>query len=264
MPTTYTHDLFGKYIYKRLPGEMQEVIRENGDLYRIGLHGPDILFYLLPVRRVTDTGVRMHKEIARSFFETGMETVRETGSRPLLAYLLGFGCHYLLDSRCHPTVNRMDEEGRISHTLSEKELDRTLMLETGKNPLKYYPSDCIVPKMSYAEVIHQAIPEISAKKIYWSLRMMKVITNSMVYDNKGRRKKALAFIGNLVYGVGAKAALEHFMEKEPLEGSAEPVRELKQLFDEALEESPGYLEELFALSKEDGVLSERFDRTYNG
>lgn len=45
MPTTYAHDLFGKKIYHELPVEMQAVIRRNVNLYRIGLHGPDILFY---------------------------------------------------------------------------------------------------------------------------------------------------------------------------------------------------------------------------
>ena len=38
MPTTYTHDLFGKKIYRALPAEMKRVIRAHGDLYRIGLH----------------------------------------------------------------------------------------------------------------------------------------------------------------------------------------------------------------------------------
>ena len=46
MPTTYAHDLFGKKIYAKLPAEIQKVIRRNTNLYRIGLHGPDILFYL--------------------------------------------------------------------------------------------------------------------------------------------------------------------------------------------------------------------------
>lgn len=264
MPTTYTHDLFGKHIYRRLPKEMREVIRENGNLYRIGLHGPDILFYLLPDHRVTKTGVQMHKETARPFFEKGMEKVRNTGDRALLAYLLGFGCHYLLDSKCHPLVNRMDEDGTISHTLSEKELDRALMIETGRNPLHFYPSDCIVPKLSYAEVIHEAIPTISPKKIYWSLRMMKGITNAMVCDNNGRRKKALAFAGNLINKTEAASALEHIMEKTPVAGSKEPVLKLKQLFAEEVEEAPQYLEELYSLASGEHSLSERFDRTYNG
>lgn len=264
MPTTYTHDLFGKKIYRKPPEEMKKIIRENGDLYRIGLHGPDILFYLLPDRHVTKTGVEMHKKIARSFFEKGMKKVRETNDEALLAYLLGFGCHYLLDSKCHPLVNQMADEGVISHTLSEKELDRSLMLDTGKNPLTYYPSDCIVPKKEYGEVIHEVIPEVSSRKIYWSLRMMKVVTNAMVYDNDGRRKKALGFIGKIVYSGGTQSALEHFMEKEPVEGSAEPVSKLKKLFEEAIEESPQYLEELYGLSKEDRPLSKRYDKTYNG
>lgn len=57
-----------------------------------------------------------------------------------MAYMLGFGCHYILDSTCHPYVNQVAKEGKISHTLLEKEFDRMLMYETGKNPLHFYPS----------------------------------------------------------------------------------------------------------------------------
>lgn len=33
MPTTYTHDLFGKKVYRQLPEEIRKVIRENGNLF---------------------------------------------------------------------------------------------------------------------------------------------------------------------------------------------------------------------------------------
>ena len=72
-----------------------------------------------------------------------MAQVRETGDEALLAYLLGFGCHYLLDSSCHLFVNEMNDKGRISHSLLEIEFDRFLMEENGKNPYAFYPSDCI-------------------------------------------------------------------------------------------------------------------------
>ena len=62
MPTTYAHDLFGKKIYHKLPKEMQMVIQRNVNLYRIGLHGPDILFYHMLKPKVSTTGIRMHKE----------------------------------------------------------------------------------------------------------------------------------------------------------------------------------------------------------
>ena len=107
MPTTYAHDLFGKEVYKRLPSDMKALIRRHGDLYRIGLHGPDILFYYMVSKNpVTQFGIEMHHEKARAFFEEGMRQVRRNDDEALLAYLLGFGCHYILDSACHPYVNK--------------------------------------------------------------------------------------------------------------------------------------------------------------
>ena len=81
MPTTYTHDLFGKKVYRQLPEEIRKVIRENGNLFRIGLHGPDILFYDLFNQKVCGLGTEMHKIPAASFFLRGMSIVRRTGER---------------------------------------------------------------------------------------------------------------------------------------------------------------------------------------
>lgn len=140
MPTTYAHDLFGKEVYKRLPSDMKALIRRHGDLYRIGLHGPDILFYYMVSKNpVTQFGIEMHHEKARAFFEEGMRQVRRNDDEALFAYLLGFGCHYILDSACHPYVNKMAAEGVIPHIVLEKEFDRVLMEETGKDPDHYYP-----------------------------------------------------------------------------------------------------------------------------
>ncbi len=263
MPTTYAHDLFGKKVYKKLPAEMKQVIRKYGNLYRIGLHGPDILFYFLVNKRVVDVGISMHREKARGFFERGMELVRYMDDEPLLAYMLGFGCHYLLDSACHPYVNEMADKKVISHTILEKEFDRTLMLETGKNPYRFYPSHCIVPKRSYAETIHKAIEEVSAGNILISLRLMKFFTNCMVYDNSGRRMRMIHLITRIYSEEKAGEALEHFMKKDPVKGSEGPVGELHRYFDDAVEAAPEELKELFALASEPGVLSARWDRTFN-
>ena len=51
MPTTYTHDLFGKEVFKKLPDNLKDVIRKSKSLYLIGLHGPDIFFYYKPFFR---------------------------------------------------------------------------------------------------------------------------------------------------------------------------------------------------------------------
>ena len=61
MPTTYAHDLFGKRVYRKLSAKLQHLIRSNGNLYRIGQHGPDILFYyFISKNPVTQYGVQMH------------------------------------------------------------------------------------------------------------------------------------------------------------------------------------------------------------
>ena len=118
MPTTYAHDLFGKRVYRKLSAKLQHLIRSNGNLYRIGQHGPDILFYyFISKNPVTQYGVQMHGRKAREFFEKGMAKVREEKNPALMAYLLGFGCHYILDSTCHPYVNQVAAEGKVSHTL---------------------------------------------------------------------------------------------------------------------------------------------------
>lgn len=264
MPTTYTHDLFGKIVYKQLPEEIRKVIRKNGDLFRIGLHGPDILFYDLTNLSVSSIGVEMHSIPAASFFLRGMSMVRARDDERLLAYLLGFGCHYLLDSVCHPYVEDVAKAKVITHTLLEKEFDRTLMLETNKNPYHFYPSDCIVPKVSYARVIRKMFPGLGTRDILVFLRMMKFLTNAMVYDNRGKRRFLVALVTRIAGKRKSRSALEFFMEKDPVPGSEKPVKELHRYFDQAAEEAPAYIEELYSLSKEELPLSKRWNRTYNG
>lgn len=67
------HMIFlGKKVYRQMPKEVKRIIRENGELYRIGLHGPDIFFYYFIFKNhVSNVGYRMHKEKARAFLSRG-------------------------------------------------------------------------------------------------------------------------------------------------------------------------------------------------
>lgn len=264
MPTTYTHDLFGKIVYKSLPDEQKQILRRNKDLYRIGQHGPDILFYFMISKNpVSQFGVQMHHRDAASFFEKGMETARTTGDEALTAYLLGFGCHYVLDTTAHPYVNRLADEGVITHTMLEKEFDRDLMLRTGKDPLRYRPSDCIVPRYSYAKVIHKAMPEIRTFNIWVSMHMQKLLTNLMICNDGGRRRDLLGKILKLG-GKKHSELIEHFMLRDPYPGCDEQLSGLQEKFDEAVRLAPDYLSELYALRTVKKPLSERWHHTYVG
>lgn len=257
MPTTFTHDLFGREVYHRLPKQMRHMIRRNGSLYRIGLHGPDILFYYrLYKNPVNQLGAKLHQEIAKPFFEEGLDEVRDTKNEALFVYLLGFACHFLLDSTCHPYINGIESE--VSHTLIEKELDRMLMEEDGKDSFNYYPSCCIRPTKAGAQVIQNMFPELKAKTVYDSLVMMKRTTNLMVYqDSLGQ--KALIF---LLKALGQGKFSEHIMRKEK-DPSLDPyLLVLKKLFWKAREEAPALLESMFHYVKAGDSLPARFARNY--
>ena len=49
MPSTYAHYRFGKDVLGRLPAKQKQDIQAHPDLYNIGLHGPDLLFYYKPI-----------------------------------------------------------------------------------------------------------------------------------------------------------------------------------------------------------------------
>ena len=265
MPTTYTHYAYGQEVFHKLPEELQRKIEPYIEYYNIGVHGPDILFYyFISKNPVTQYGVRMHGQKARDFFEKGMKKVREEKNPALMAYMLGFGCHYILDSTCHPYVNQVAAEGKISHTLLEKEFDRMLMYETGKNPLRFYPSHGIRASFYSARTIHQVLPLIRTWNIYLSLKMMKIFTCILVCDDGGRKKRLSEHALSPAGRKRAAFITEFFMSPEPEVDCRKELLKLDSLMEEALEKAPDMLEELSALAVRPGHLSERWNLTFNG
>ena len=182
----------------------------------------------------------------------------------LMAYLLGFGCHYILDSTCHPYVNQVAAEGKVSHTLFEKEFDRMLMYETGKDPLRFYPSHGIRASFLSAWTIHQVLPAIRTWNIYLSLKMMKIFTCILVCDDGGRKRR---LFGTCPFPRRKKdicVITEFFMSPEPEIDCKEELLKLDSLMEEALAKAPDMLEELAALAVRPGHLSDRWDLTFNG
>ncbi len=161
MPTTYTHDLFGKAVFQKLPEEIRKIIHRNKTEYLIGLHGPDILFYYRPFHRneVNQTGHRMHEEIAADFFRHCKREYLASGEEGILSYTLGFICHYMLDSSCHPYIYSYTERTGASHAEIETELDRAFMEKNEKNPFCYRPARGIHPDKKAERTIPQCLRE---------------------------------------------------------------------------------------------------------
>ncbi len=262
MPTTFTHDLFGKRVYQKMPEGMKSLVKGHGELYRIGLHGPDILFYYgFKKNWVNQQGVRLHREAAAPFFLRGAYLVQRDRNEALLAYLLGFVCHFMLDSVCHPYINNTAAK-EVSHGEIEKELDRRMMLLRGLDPHRYYPaSACIRPTGENAVVIQNMFPEVTVRQIQSALKKMIFITNTMVYDDKGRKRKVILPV--LKFTGHYRHVADSYM-KESCDPRCFPyLEELEKLFGKALEDTAEALENFWETVQGEVEISERFWKTYN-
>ena len=88
MPSTYAHYVFGKRMLDVFPQEIAALARAHRQLYDIGLHGPDILFYYHPLgsNRVNSVGFGTHGRPASEFFAPAKKAA-EAGGDAAFAYL---------------------------------------------------------------------------------------------------------------------------------------------------------------------------------
>lgn len=92
-------------------------IEKYPELFNIGLHGPDILFYYRPLseNKVNQTGFGMHERRGKEFFENAAKTVKvENLNAAFIAYLYGFICHFSLDTTCHGYIDEKIEKSGVA------------------------------------------------------------------------------------------------------------------------------------------------------
>ena len=102
-----------------LPRGLQNTIEYHRDLYDIGLHRLDILFYYKALKShpVNQQGHTVHENFADTFFEHAVSVI-EKAEDPTAArvYIYGVICHFALDSECHPYIEK-DDPGEWNFTL---------------------------------------------------------------------------------------------------------------------------------------------------
>lgn len=261
MPTTYTHDLFGKMVLQKLPEEMRDIVKAHPMAYIIGLHGPDILFYYRPFHKneVNQTGHRMHGEIAADFFKHCKRQYLRTGDEKVLSYTMGFICHYMLDSSCHPYIYRYTDRTGATHAEIETELDRALMEKNGKNPFTYHPASVIHPERETVRAIASLFDDISEKQIRKTLRGMKFYTGIMVCRSPWRRSlmlKCMKFSGVYEEIQGRLMRKQHFARCQ------ESTEELLHMVKCAVPETVTVLEEFYRTLEDPDAINYRFSRNY--
>lgn len=261
MPTTYAHDLFGKMVYHRLDPEIQEKIKKYQTTYQIGLHGPDILFYVRPFHknRFNQMAHRLHREEADGFFERGRELYQKTGNEEILVYLLGFICHFMLDSTCHPYISEYMKKTGARHDEIETEFDRALMVRTGKDPFHYQPGSVIRIEKNSVDAISEVMEGMSHKDIVRALMGSKFYTRLPICDSEKKRKIKLA-VARILFMY--RLADSRIIRGEPKDICLESTQHLTQLFRQTVPEAAAMINEYYKQRNGSDRLNVRFDRNY--
>lgn len=175
MPSTYAHRYFGERVRAQLTGRAAEIIDQKRELFDIGLHGPDILFYHKPLsyNRVNQIGHDMHREKGSRFFTDVKPQIKKSADpEGALSYILGFVCHFALDSQSHPYVEHAIGKTGATHVEIEAEFDKMLMRRDGFDPWKFDSASHLKNSSQWAEVIAPLFG-ITEKDAYTAVKDMK-------------------------------------------------------------------------------------------
>lgn len=264
MPSTYAHYRMGQEVREALHGREREIVEDWPELYLIGLHGPDILFYyraLFP-NRVNAVGFGLHEKPGRTFFESARRAVLEREDRePALAYAYGVLNHFALDVSCHAYVDEKIAASGITHTEIEVEFDRSLMLEDGLNPVTQVLTDHIRPTGENAAVIAPFYPGVTAAEVRKSLRSMIFYNRLLLARTRGKRE--------LVYGVLKLTGNFKEMHGLIVNPGGNPVCEdsnarLRELYGLARERAVEFIDCFDAWLEKGQPLPAIFDYTFGG
>lgn len=229
MPGFTTHYILGMKAYNDLPhNQLKYVIAKYRWLYQLGLQGPDIFFYNLPVLRHRDhrnIGSYMHEHHIQDFFRCYLKNMSEITSRQqreeCLAYFCGYLCHYIGDSICHPYVyGRIGYDAKSPtmqahglHAALENDLDALLLMKyKKKKPSQFnqaaticlngmeiqfisrFLSKCI--NETYYPISYNNSFQVSPRLIHRSILALRFGCRTLA-DPSGRKKHGIAFVEHI-------------------------------------------------------------------
>lgn len=262
MPSTYTHYKFGKEVFNKLSKELKKEIQPHMSLYKIGLHGPDILFYYkaLTKNHVNQTGFGMHDQPAKVFFEQAKKVLKESQlPASEFAYIYGFICHFVLDSQCHGYIEEKIKASGVSHTEIEVEFDRHLMVRDGYNPIKHKLTRHIIPSEENAKVIAPYFENITPKEVEKSLKAMKRYNDFLVAPSKMKRRVIYTLLKMTGNFKEMKGLIVNYMPNPKCKESCE---KLDALYHEALDIAVVLIQEYGAFVYENKPLNKRYEKTF--
>lgn len=196
MPSTYAHFKLGQEIKEMVPPDEKKVIEEYPELFLIGLHGPDILFYYRPLtsNKVNRIGYGMHERAGKEFFEKAAAVAKaHGGDEAYLSYIYGFICHFALDVTCHGYIDEKIKESGVSHAEIEVEFDRQLMVEDGLDPIHQKLTGHIKATEVNAFIIKDFFESVTDSRVKKALKGM-IFNNKLLAPSRFKRRIVYALL----------------------------------------------------------------------
>ena len=262
MPSTYAHRRFGADVLALLPDGLRATLEQHRELYDIGLHGPDLMFYYKalqsnPVNRLGNT---MHEQKGEVFFTRARTVVENAPDKDAaLAYVLGFVCHFALDSTCHPYVEAYTRQSGVSHCEIETEFDDMLLRRDGHDPKSFFTASHIRPTAENARVIAPFYEGVTVDETLAAMKGMITVHHLLQAANPVKRWVVLT--GMKVVG---KYDMLHGLvaDPQPNPKCVESGKRLEELYAQALPLAETLILEFVAKLDTDQPLSKAFDHTF--
>ena len=262
MPTTYAHWRFGDKCIRMLPDDLQNIILNNRAIFDYGVHGPDIFFYYncLKHNEVNRYGSAMHDIPYKDTLAQIKENFKKTENKDMaLSYLLGFTCHFALDSYCHGFIEKVDETMPYSHGKIESQFDRYLLIKDGFNPVTKSVTDMFHPDEKMAKVIFGLFNKFDEDIIYKTLKDQKLYLN-LLKDNSDIKRFFLTTAMDIAKVPSFKDLL---ITKENVE-ELKPVNiRLNKYFDMALKHYPVLADSLIGYLSDKNELNTYFKHNFS-
>lgn len=265
MPSAYAHYSFGQNVYTLLDKDLKERIDNHKEAFHMGLQGPDFLFFYYPLYKnsVNRVGYAIHYQPASVFFKKALPVIREKGDNsPEYAYLLGFLCHFMLDSESHPYVQSKVSALAFDHVEMETEFDKYLLMKNGIDPYTYRFTDLIFDDDALAKTIanvYRAYPTIRETNVKTSLHMFKIIKQFLYAPTTQKQKR----IELLMKVTGQHKHMQgHVLRTESNPKADQTNPKLYSIYHDAVRKTALLLSEFHQAVQKGQELPKRLDRNF--
>jgi len=254
MPASYAHYRFGKLLLPNLPADVRQTIQRFRRMYDLGLQGPDFFFYYNPFLSTAtgQLGKTFHRQSGQEFFSNACKAASSEAAK---AYLYGLLAHYCLDSACHPFINQLVTIGEAEHVALESEFDRFLLvLDKEPSPHTFDMSRYFRVTRGECMTIADFYPGSTGSKVSRSIRSMGFFTRLLCHPNQKLRTAVLKKT--------KPSLISYSIPAEENPALAIYVRELHDLYGQAMERYPILLQQLLEHLRKEEPFGEDFSQGF--